>query len=144
MSCGIGCRCGLDPELLRLWCRPAAAAPIRSLAWELPDAVGAALKKKRKKEKERKKGKKKQKLFQTPNLNPKIIIHWQKKLLQIILCTYLNKTFTNDDLPVNTISEKSPKTLKSFFFFKVPVSDVWKEYKFQTHLTTLESPVGEV
>ena len=31
-----------------LWCRPAAAAPIQPLAWELPYAVGAALKKKKK------------------------------------------------------------------------------------------------
>ena len=28
-----------------LWCRPAAAAPIRPLAWELPYAEGAALEK---------------------------------------------------------------------------------------------------
>ena len=28
-----------------LWCRPAATALIRPLAWELPYAVGAALKK---------------------------------------------------------------------------------------------------
>ena len=34
-----------DPALLWLWCRPAAAALIRLLAWELPYAVGAALKK---------------------------------------------------------------------------------------------------
>ena len=37
--------------LLRMWCRPAATAPIGPLAWELPCAVGVALKsKKRKKE----------------------------------------------------------------------------------------------
>ena len=52
MSCGIGRRGGSDPTLLWLWCRPAAAALIRPLAWELPDAMGAALKiKKRKKKK---------------------------------------------------------------------------------------------
>ena len=34
-----------DLALLWLWCRPAAAAPIRPLAWELPYATGAALKK---------------------------------------------------------------------------------------------------
>ena len=27
-SCGVGCRCGLDPVLLWLWCRLAAAASI--------------------------------------------------------------------------------------------------------------------
>ena len=33
-----------------LWCRPAAAAPIRPLAWELPYATGTALKSRGKKE----------------------------------------------------------------------------------------------
>ena len=33
LSCGAGRRQGLDPVLLWLWCRPAAAAPIRPLAW---------------------------------------------------------------------------------------------------------------
>ena len=45
MSCGVGCRCGLDPELL-LWCRPAAVALIYPVAWEPPCAAGAALEKK--------------------------------------------------------------------------------------------------
>ena len=44
MSCGVGHRGGLDPELLWLWCRPAATALIRPLAWELSYAVGVALK----------------------------------------------------------------------------------------------------
>ena len=48
MSCGH--RHGSDPKLLWLWCRPAAAAPIRPLAWELPYAMGRALKKKKKKD----------------------------------------------------------------------------------------------
>ena len=46
MSRGIGCRQGLDPELLWLWRRPAATAPIRPLDWESPYespyAAGAA------------------------------------------------------------------------------------------------------
>ena len=33
-----------DPELLWLWYRPAAVAPIQPIAWEPPCAVGAALK----------------------------------------------------------------------------------------------------
>ena len=49
MSCGIGCRLGLDLALLWLWCRLAAAAPIGPLAWEPPYATGAALKKQKKK-----------------------------------------------------------------------------------------------
>ena len=32
-----------DPGWLWLWCRPAAAAPIQPLAWELPYATGVAL-----------------------------------------------------------------------------------------------------
>ena len=42
MSCGVGCRCGLDPTFLWLWCRPVATALIQSLAWEPPHAVGLA------------------------------------------------------------------------------------------------------
>ena len=49
MSCGVGRRCGSDPELLWLWHRPAATALIQSLAWELPYTAGAALKKKKEK-----------------------------------------------------------------------------------------------
>ena len=47
VSCGVGRRHGLDPTLLWLWCRPAAAAPIRAPAWELPYAAGEAVKIKR-------------------------------------------------------------------------------------------------
>ena len=47
-----------DPMLLWLWCRWAAAALIQPLAWELPYATSAALKrfflKKKKKKKEKK------------------------------------------------------------------------------------------
>ena len=35
-----------------LWCRPAAAARCAPLAWELPHAAGAALKKAKRKKKE--------------------------------------------------------------------------------------------
>ena len=59
VSCGVGCRHGTDLVLLCLWCRPAAAAPIQPLAWELPCAAGAALKRPPKKEKRKKKERKK-------------------------------------------------------------------------------------
>ena len=49
MSCGVGCRCGLDPALL--WYRLAAIVPIRPLAWEPPYASGVALEKTKKKRK---------------------------------------------------------------------------------------------
>ena len=48
MSCGGGSRGGLDQALLWLWCRLAAVALIWPLAWELPHAVGVALKRKKK------------------------------------------------------------------------------------------------
>ena len=57
VSCGVDCRHGLDPKLLWLWHRPAATAPIQPLAWEHPDAVGAALKKTKNKTKQKKKNK---------------------------------------------------------------------------------------
>jgi len=44
MSCAIGHRCSPDLVLLWLWCRLAAVALIRPLAWEPPYATGAALK----------------------------------------------------------------------------------------------------
>ena len=46
LSGSVGHRHGSDPALLSLWQRPAAAAPVQSLAWEPPYAVGTALKKK--------------------------------------------------------------------------------------------------
>ena len=55
MSCGVGCRGVSDLALLWLWCRPAAAALIRPLAWESPYAVSAALKRHQDKKKKKKK-----------------------------------------------------------------------------------------
>ena len=48
VSCGVGRRHGWDPVLLWLWCRPAAVALIRPLAWEPPYASREALKRKKK------------------------------------------------------------------------------------------------
>ena len=45
-------RHSLDLSLVWLWGRPAATAPIHPLAWELPYATCAALKKRQKKKKE--------------------------------------------------------------------------------------------
>ena len=53
VSCGVGCRHGLDPALLWLLLSPAAAAPMGPLAWELLYVVGAALKKKKKAKKKK-------------------------------------------------------------------------------------------
>ena len=49
MNCGVGCRHGTDPAWLWLWCKLAAVAPIRPLAWEPPYAEGVALKKQKNK-----------------------------------------------------------------------------------------------
>ena len=54
MSYAVGPRCGLDPALMWLWCRPAATAMILPLAWEPPYAAGAALKRPKKKKKKKK------------------------------------------------------------------------------------------
>ena len=45
MSCGVGRRRSLHLALLWPWCRPAAVAWIKTLAWEPSYAAGAALKK---------------------------------------------------------------------------------------------------
>ena len=61
MSCGVGRRRSSDLAPLWLWCRLAAIAPIRPLAWEPSYAAGAApgqkTKKKKKKEEEEKRKK---------------------------------------------------------------------------------------
>ena len=44
MSRGVGHRRGMDPTVLWLWRRSAAAASIQPLAWELSYAEGVALK----------------------------------------------------------------------------------------------------
>ena len=53
MNYGIGHRCGSNPVLLWLWCRLAATALIRPLAWEPPYATSAALKSQKEKEKQK-------------------------------------------------------------------------------------------
>ena len=55
MSYSVGHRRISDPKLLWLCCRPAAAALIRPLAWELSYAASAALKRQKKKKKKKKK-----------------------------------------------------------------------------------------
>ena len=53
VSCGEGRSCSSDPVLLWLWCRLTAAAPIHPLDWQLPCAVGMALRKPKKKKKKK-------------------------------------------------------------------------------------------
>ena len=52
MSCDVGHRLDLDPELLQLWRRLAATAPNSPLPWEPPYAADAALKRQKDKKRE--------------------------------------------------------------------------------------------
>ena len=47
------CRCGSDPTLLWLWCRPVATALIRPLDWDPPYAMGLALEKAKRQKKKK-------------------------------------------------------------------------------------------
>ena len=49
MRSGVSCRLSLEPASLWLWRRPTAAALIQPLAWELPYATDAALKRQKRK-----------------------------------------------------------------------------------------------
>ena len=49
VSCGVSRRHGLDFTWLWLWHRPAAIASIHPLAWELPCATGATLRRQKRK-----------------------------------------------------------------------------------------------
>ena len=51
VSFGVGHRGSSDPVLLWLWPRLPATAPIQPLAWEIPYATGAALKRQKKERK---------------------------------------------------------------------------------------------
>ena len=53
MTCGVGCRCSLDPTLLWLWRRLAGTAPIGPLAIS-PYDMGVALEKSKKKKEKKK------------------------------------------------------------------------------------------
>ena len=54
VSYSVDCTCGSDPELLWLWCRLVAIAPIQPLAWEPPYAASTALPKQANKRKQNK------------------------------------------------------------------------------------------
>ena len=77
MSCDVGRRHGSDPELLWLWCRPAATAPIGPLAWEPPYAAGVAqeMAKKKKKKKKKKKHVVKESLPYLPPPQPRELFY---------------------------------------------------------------------
>ena len=88
MSCGAGRRLGSDLVLLWLWCRLAAVAPIRPLAWEPPYGTGVALKRqkdkrkeKRREEEKKRKGKKRKEIPGVPAVakwvrDPTLSLQW--------------------------------------------------------------------
>ena len=82
VSCGVGCRRGSDPALLWLWRRPVATAPIQTLAWEPPYAVGAALKKQKKKQNKQKKN------SQNKLIIPPYFHYLYSKIIDILFYTY--------------------------------------------------------
>ena len=53
MSCGVGCRCGLDPMCLRLWRRPAATAQGSTPSLRTSICHGCGPKKTKKKKKKK-------------------------------------------------------------------------------------------
>ena len=96
MSCGLRHRRSSDPALLWLWCRPAAVAPIRPLAWEPPYVSGAAPKSKKtqktKNQKQTNKQKKTQPLAIT-QLSYFTDIYFTLKYLSKILPTWHNRHY---------------------------------------------------
>ena len=83
------------PELLWLWCWPAATALIRPLAWETPYANGMALKRKKGKEKEQQLSQVERKVYGTSaysrglvrDLGPLFFLHQpQSSSLENITC----------------------------------------------------------
>ena len=75
MSCDVGHRHGSDPELLWLWCRLAATALIRRLAWEPPYSVGVALRKAKRQKKKKTPEKLNSKITKEENTNDTFIVH---------------------------------------------------------------------
>ena len=71
----IGLRLSLDPMLLWLWCRPAAATPIQPLAWTLPYAMGIIILKSKKQNKQKTHTKKPPFISETNNIQRQTIIN---------------------------------------------------------------------
>ena len=105
MSCGVGCRRSSNPELLWLWRRPVATAPIQPLAWEPPYAAGEAqeiatttttTKTKRPKKRKKKINKKTQLLNDTLDQMNLIDIHrlFHPKAAEYTFFSHAHRTFS--------------------------------------------------
>ena len=112
MSCGVGCRLCLDPELLWLWL--VATALIGPLAWEPPYATGVA----QEKAKRQKKKKKKKKLMipsehfflMSDKLSNSFLILDQLSIFCVLL------------FPCREVSLRVPLISTFFFFFLANVT----------------------
>ena len=94
--CTLQMWCGSDLALLWPWCRPAAVALIRPLAWELPQAAGAALKSKTKPKKQHKIDKQQNLLHGAGNYVQYLIINlyihvYMHVYILYVIYTYLNQ-----------------------------------------------------
>ena len=121
MSCGVGRRHSSDPVLLWLWCRPVATPLVRSLAWELPYAVGEALKKKTKK-------KKKNDPFNKLFKYAKRIVNSRHEVIQQLSRTY-SSYITGTLCPMNSKSSFPPPPASgnhhsTFCFYEFGLTDI--------------------
>ena len=96
VSCGVVHRHSSDPTLLWLWYRPAATAPIRPLAWELPYAMCADGKRKKKKEEEKAKKKKENLKRQAPAAKARHIQDMEASRVNIGVRTTILKVKTEE------------------------------------------------
>ena len=105
MSCGVGRRCGLDPTLLWLWLRLAATALIQPVAWELPYAMGIALKSKKKKKKKQRVG---EFLWQNNKLSEQNFFFFFFFLAVLAVC---GSSWAKDQIPATAVSQAAAVTM---------------------------------
>ena len=128
MSCGVGRRHSSDPKSLWLWHGPAAADLIRSLAWELPHAMGMVLKSKieKKRKKERKKttwGYLRKLNIEQPSHGPAIPL----------LGIYSDKIFTKKDTCISMFIAALFTIAKTWKQPKCPSTDEWIKTMWYTY-----------
>ena len=110
MSCVVGCRCGLDLVLLWLWHRLTAVAPIQTLAWEPPYALGVALKKQKKK-KQVSQGRHCSQQWKSPSVPLVSSGHKEREKKS---SNGFTRSFSKEDSPVTALGFAREKYLSSF------------------------------
>ena len=110
-------------DLVLLWCRLAATAPIRPLAWEPPYALGVALEKAKRQKKKKKKKKRKHIPFQAKEANMyKLRISLSNKINSGLLSAYYMQT----DL-VHVVGVKSSTCINGPCGFSAENQQVWQK-----------------